>query len=266
MPEKKPKRPKSWSKRFKRFLLLNLGPPFLYLVIRFIAHTSRFTIINAEELIEKLNQEEPVIGALWHNRALLTPNFYRYLGGKKIMIMASRSWEGILASRILKLFGIESTYGSTGKGGKEALNEMVQTCLKGKYNLGITPDGPLGPAEKVKPGAILLAQKTGLPIYPISYYAKRVIRLKSWDRFIIPLPFNHIVAMAGKPIRVPKELSSEQRKNYQFQLEEELKRLGWLVENYFSEKVEEEIKKYSRFTFFPGLSARSRFFQKRKKM
>ena len=75
------------------------------------------------------------------------------------------------------------------KGGARAIAEAVRLLRSGTA-VCITPDGPRGPAEQVSPGAILIAQRAEVPILPYALAARPVIRLNSWDRFIIAFPFS----------------------------------------------------------------------------
>jgi lysophospholipid acyltransferase (LPLAT)-like uncharacterized protein len=80
--------------------------------------------------------------------------------------------------------------------------------------------------EVVQPGIIQLAKVTEVPITPVSCTVQRCIRLKSWDRFIIPLPFAKIVVRVGKPIAVPRQADDRKFEAIRLHLQEELKRLG----------------------------------------
>src|SRR6185295_11123120 len=105
---------------------------------------------------------------------------------------------GLLA-RVLELNGVEPVRGSTSRRGRQALLELVTWAERG-FDLAITPDGPRGPCYVVQDGVIALAQLTGLPIVPVSYHLRWRIRLKSWDRFQIPLPFGPCIAYVGEPL------------------------------------------------------------------
>jgi hypothetical protein len=77
--------------------------------------------------------------------------------------------------------------------------------------IGITPDGPKGPREDVQDGVLYLAQKTGAPIVPVAYGAKRCWIFNSWDRFMLPQPFNRIAMAYGKPIYIGAQDNLERR-------------------------------------------------------
>ena len=64
----------------------------------------------------------------------------------------------------------------------------------------VTPDGPRGPRYRVNPGIVLLAQKTGAPVMPVRVTYSRCLRLKSWDRFMIPLPFARVDVVLDTPL------------------------------------------------------------------
>ena len=51
-------------------------------------------------------------------------------------------------------------------------------------------------------------------------------RLRSWDRFIVPLPFARCDIVIGKPMRVPREASDAQREELRQQLEAELRAIS----------------------------------------
>ncbi len=77
------------------------------------------------------------------------------------------------------------------------------TALESGLDLGLTPDGPKGPAREVKPGIMFLAQKLGVPILPISSaQSNSFVFKKSWDRFTLPMPFGRMAVVYGKPIAV----------------------------------------------------------------
>ncbi len=78
--------------------------------------------------------------------------------------------------------------------------------------LAFTPDGPRGPTHKVQLGVSLMAQKSGAPIVPIGISAsRRVLFTKSWDSYMIPLPFARAYWISGEPIHVPADLDDAGR-------------------------------------------------------
>jgi lysophospholipid acyltransferase (LPLAT)-like uncharacterized protein len=107
--------------------------------------------------------------------------------------------------------------GSSSRRGAQALLELASWAERG-YDLAVTPDGPRGPCYVVQEGVMALAQVTGLPIVPYSCRVGWKLRLKSWDRFQIPLPFSHCEMTFGEPIRVPRRATDAEREQLREQL------------------------------------------------
>jgi len=150
----------------------------------------------------------PSIVAFWHGRMLLLPFALRDYADK-VSILISRHRDGELVAELVERLGFKTVRGSTGrgKGGSKAFLEMVNLIKRGEV-VAITPDGPRGPREKVKPGAIKLSMVTGAPIYPLTFGCTGEFHLNSWDRFTIPRPFSKCRVILGEPLR-PEEFKSE---------------------------------------------------------
>jgi hypothetical protein len=61
---------------------------------------------------------------------------------------------------------------------------------------------------------ILAAAATGLPVQPVAVAATRAKLLRSWDRFLVPLPFSTVHIFYGEPLTVerrgdPKQAAAE---------------------------------------------------------
>ena len=73
------------------------------------------------------------------------------------------------------------------------------------YDIAITPDGPRGPKYELGSGLVYLAQKAALPILPCHARFHGALRLKTWDRFAIPLPFARLDVTIGPAMQVPSD-------------------------------------------------------------
>jgi hypothetical protein len=113
-----------------------------------------------------------------------------------------------------------------------ALKQMIR-AIKGRLNLVVTPDGPKGPRAKVRPGVIEVAKLTGAPIVPVSFSASRRRILKSWDAFLVPVPFSRAVYIWGEPMYVPPTATKDEVTKYQETLEERLDLLTMKADDYF---------------------------------
>lgn len=160
--------------------------------------TSKKTYVGFEGVEEYIRGGGRAIAAIWHQDIILALYEYRDRG---ILTLASRSRDGEIIARALRYLGYDVVRGSSSRGGGRAMLEMVRRMSEGKNNLiAITVDGPRGPARRVKDGVIFLAMKTGARLYPVSCRAERNITLKSWDKTLIPLPFNRLTFRCGSPI------------------------------------------------------------------
>lgn len=151
-------------RKFKEKLLLYLAPLLTSIIIRFIKMTSKAITINEVDL-----NKEQIILAFWHGRMLMIPFLKK---GRPASVMISRHKDGELISRTMERFGIGSSRGSTTRGGMSALKDMLRLAAKGT-SLVFTPDGPKGPRYVAQIGAIQAAKATGLPIYPVTYGARK---------------------------------------------------------------------------------------------
>ena len=74
------------------------------------------------------------------------------------------------------------------KGGSDAFRETMRWLKRGG-GVAITPDGPRGPAGAMTEGPPLLARASGAPVLLVGLAARPCLRLGSWDRHVVPLPF-----------------------------------------------------------------------------
>jgi len=172
----------------------------------------------------------PVIFCMWHNRLALTTKAYYGFARKRnhtagLAAMVSASKDGALLAAILECFKMQPVRGSSSKRGRQALLELTTWAERG-YDLAITPDGPRGPCYEVQDGVMSLAQITGLPIIPFSYYLHWKLRPRTWDRFQIPLPFSRCEMILEKALYVPREASDPERAALRLQLEHTLRSIS----------------------------------------
>lgn len=169
-----------------------------YLLIRVIGATIRFQIEGWEnfESIERANKLP--IYAFWHDRIFAGTYFFRNRG---IAVITSQSKDGEYIARFIQRLGYGAIRGSSTRGGVGALVEMIKAMRAGTPT-AFTLDGPKGPRYTAKPGAILLAQKTGNPIMPFVVECKKYWTIRSWDRLQIPKPFTKAKVIISTPIYV----------------------------------------------------------------
>ena len=197
----------------------------VFALVRAVAGTLRCHYRDRSGFLD--GRAGPAIYCTWHNRLPLCLELYHnyvmprtQTAGLAAMVSASK--DGAFLASILECFKVQPVRGSSSRRGPQALLELTTWAERG-YDLAITPDGPRGPRYVVQEGVMSLAQLTGLPIVPASYHLNWKVRLNSWDRFQIPLPFARCEVFIERPIHVPREASDAQREGLRRQLEETLR-------------------------------------------
>ena len=188
------------------------------LLIRLLGATWRADLSGLGPCDAAIARGQRCIFALWHARLLPLVWTHR---GRGVAVLVSRHRDGELITRIIERLGYVTARGSSTRGGEEGLMEMLRMAEEGRV-LCITPDGPRGPAGRVKPGLLYLASRSGLPIVPVAAAARSSRVLRSWDRFRIPHPFARLVAACGDPIAVPPGLEGGALEAWRVRVEEAL--------------------------------------------
>jgi len=197
----------SRSRVWRRFLrsdaLLRIACWMTHCYIRFVYLTSRWSVEGSDWTSRLTREGRTFIGAFWHGRLLMMPLAWHGLAPFHMLISAHR--DGRIIAGAMTYFGIETIAGSTNRGGSSALREILKRLKEGGC-VGITPDGPRGPAMTVSIGIVNIARLAGVPIVPVTYATSRRRELASWDRFHLALPFGRGVFLFGEPIEIDAEL------------------------------------------------------------
>lgn len=180
---------------FIKYLEDKILPFIAWFIIQIVCRTIKIQRINYEMIKTVKNK----IFAFFHGEQFILVFTHKY---DNIVIMTSLSRDGELQTKILKKFGYDIVRGSASKKGASSGTLALIEKIKSGKSCALTVDGPHGPAFKVKPGVIFIAQKTLCPIVPVRVYVKRKIQLKNWDKYIIPLPLCSAYIIYGKPIYI----------------------------------------------------------------
>lgn len=211
--------------KIRAALARSAGPVLGALALRALARTLR---IRREEAAAAplWAARAPMIYAVWHGRLLLLPYLYGHRGCR---VLASRSRDGEIVSRLIRRFGLEPVRGSSTRGGGEALRRLTRDLRQGR-EVVVVPDGPTGPREVLKSGVIALARLSGAPIVPTAVGASRHWQLGSWDGFQVPKPFARCVVRFGEPIHVPAAADRAAQEAARKEVEVALRGLTWRVD------------------------------------
>ncbi len=158
------------------------------------------------DAMKYMRGEENAVFAFWHGRMMMLPTFCP--PKRRMHVLISLHRDGKLISQVIEHFGQKTVSGSTSKGGKEAVSEILKLLETG-VNISITPDGPRGPAQVAARGIAGVARFSGKVVLPVVFSATRAKRLRSWDKFMLALPFGKIFFYVGKPIIVSADGDEE---------------------------------------------------------
>lgn len=128
----------------------------------------------------------------WHNSIFVIPSLYRrYRSCGRMAVLVSASRDGAWLEEVLRGFRVAVARGSSSRRGAEGLRRLVEAQKNG-FDIGITPDGPRGPRYQMGRGATLISEMAPLPVVLLAVETKSAWRLRSWDRFRIPVPFSRV--------------------------------------------------------------------------
>lgn len=167
---------------------------FLFVIaLKVLAATWRITIIGDVHLSRG-------VVAFWHGKMM---GCWKFFSKKQASAVTSLSKDGDVLAALLKSWGYTVIRGSSSKGGKQVLDDMVDTATTSIVL--VTPDGPRGPLHQCKAGAVITAQRAEVPLILCRIEVQWKIVLNSWDKFEIPLPFSKITIQFLPPITISKQ-------------------------------------------------------------
>jgi lysophospholipid acyltransferase (LPLAT)-like uncharacterized protein len=163
--------------------------------MRFCFATIRWTHVNREAAEAVWDQGGGVLCVFWHSRIGLAPACWPLDRAQPAKALISLSADGEFIAKAVARQGFPAVRGSSAnkdkaamaKGGSQALRDGLKQLKVGA--LAITPDGPRGPANVMAEGLPLLAKLSKAPVLFIGLSCSPAIRLNSWDRAVLPLPF-----------------------------------------------------------------------------
>ena len=188
-------------------LILAIVPRVVSALVWLSGLTWRFEVLAPEGVTPTVSGEKspPNIYCFWHQCVLPCTVYFRY---SRAVILISKSFDGELITRILKIFGFDAVRGSSSRGAREGLLGLANVIETGRTAI-FTADGPLGPIYQTKMGPIKLAQMTGAPIGAFHLQPEHAWVIGSWDKFLVPKPFTRICVSWGPWTRVPADLAPE---------------------------------------------------------
>ncbi len=193
--------------------------PAVWCVIPWVVHawallvwpTCRKRARGLNELDAALAEGKGVALAIYHESVLPALLIAR---GRPLLTVASRSDSGEMIARVITHFGLDVARGGSSRG-RSRRTPVVQQVIafmkqRPRTIAAITVDGSSGPRRQAKPGVLEVARATGSPLYLAHVHAAPCLRLPSWDRTILPLPFCRVTTVITGPMHVPPRPTAEQ--------------------------------------------------------
>jgi lysophospholipid acyltransferase (LPLAT)-like uncharacterized protein len=203
----------------------------VYWCIRLIGPTLRTEVVGVHNAVQLRDQGEPAIGTFWHRCIFPAAWIWRRRG---IVVLNTVNFDGQWTRRVIERLGFGTAQGSSTRGAIAGLAAMARH-LEAGTNVAFTIDGPRGPRFVAKPGAVILARRTGKPISVFHIGLSHAHTFKNaWDLFQLPYPFSRAVMFVAPPIRVPSDADGDMMKEKQAEVQAALERVRDLADSWFS--------------------------------
>ncbi|HVO72600.1 MAG TPA: lysophospholipid acyltransferase family protein [Ignavibacteriaceae bacterium] len=193
-------------KKIKQDTLRFIGHFCLVWGLNVLCKTLKIVYSNRDVLDELKRQNKNYIVAFWHGTMLVPWYLHK---NQNTVALISKSKDGDLLAKLLRKWNYTIVRGSSTEGGEVALGIMVDYAKNFK-SIAVTPDGPKGPAHKLKAGAVVASKKSGVPLILLGIGIQKKKVLKSWDKFEIPMMFSCVHAVYSNPIFIEAGLSYEE--------------------------------------------------------
>jgi lysophospholipid acyltransferase (LPLAT)-like uncharacterized protein len=206
-------------------ILLTLISWATTVAVHLIGPTMRFAV-SCEPNSPVSLEQRPFVYSFWHQCTFAATYLWRNLD---IRVMSSTSFDGEFTARMIRRFGFVPVRGSSSRGAVRGLLGMRKEIDAG-YTVAFTIDGPRGPRFVTKPGPVLLARSSGVPMAVFHIAIDRAWTLNTWDRLLVPKPFSRALMRVGSLIPVPEDMPSAQLDHYNGLLQSSLDRVKAFAE------------------------------------
>jgi lysophospholipid acyltransferase (LPLAT)-like uncharacterized protein len=215
-------------RKLKQDTLYVIGLSVLSQAVDLLCKSLKVTIKNKVVIDNLDSQKKNYVLAFWHGQMLLGWYLHR---NKNFTALISQSKDGDLLAKLLKHWKYNVVRGSSSKGGDVALGIMVDYA-KNNESVVITPDGPRGPINKMKAGAVVTAKKSKTPLILVGVGYKKKRSLKSWDKFEVPKFFSRAKVVYSPPVYLSNELSFNDTSSIILNCEQKLNELQIEANNF----------------------------------
>jgi len=198
--------------------------------------TLRYEVLGWQNAQRAYDAGRRCIYAFWHRSIFSAMWWWRHRG---VVVLNTTNFDGQWTRRVVERFGYLTAQGSSSRGGLKGLAVMARRLKEG-HDVAFTIDGPRGPRYVAKPGPVMLARRTGQPIVVFHAGLDHGITFeKSWDRFLLPLPFSRGVIFIAPPIDVAPDAGADEMERKHADMQRALDRVRDEAEAWFSRSPQE---------------------------
>lgn len=213
--------------RFMQSLIGGLVAAYMVL----IKVSTRWEFDRSDISAPVIEKGKGLIALTWHSRFMMLNCAWQRKSWPHPHVLISRSRDGEIVAKACDFLGLSVIRGSAkkavktqDKGGSKAGRDIIDTLDNGGCVV-ITPDGPRGPRQRLGLGPLRLARLSGYPILPCLFAVKNRKQFKSWDRFVLPLPFGRGAIIWGTPQYIAADTTDEALELLRAQIETEMNAL-----------------------------------------
>ena len=216
-----------WSRRIQIPIIAAL----VYSIICVLGPTIRFEVLGWHHARDVHASGRRCVWAFWHRVIIPISWWARDMG---IVVMNTTAFDGQWTRKVIEWLGFGTAQGSSSRGGLRGLAVMAKRIEEGK-DCAFTIDGPRGPRYIAKPGPVMLARRTGCPItvFHIGVECGKTFE-KTWDHFLLPVPFSRAVVIFAPPIEVPQNADAHAMEVKHHEMQKELERVRDIAEAWFT--------------------------------
>lgn len=180
--------------------------------LRLLAKSWRLDV-GGQHTLDDLTNKRHVL-AFWHRHNVA---LFRLFQDHPIIALTNQSHRGQVIANMCERTGVRPI--QLQQSGKKRMLRSLASVVDDGLGIGIAVDGPLGPADEVKPVVMHLASQLDLTIVPLSVAVSQKHAMTSrWDKLEIPYPFARIAIEVGEPFKLSRTESRNELRNVSIDL------------------------------------------------
>lgn len=219
---------KTLRKILKSRIVTEIISSLIYYYALLVGKTNKWEFKGFNEFNEFWEKDNFIL-IIWHGRALMPTYFWNKK--KPLDALVSLHQDGRLIAGFLRKSGIGIISGSSTENARGAAVGLMHSLNENK-SICIIPDGPKGPRMRMNMSPLYFAQKSGKPIFGMTYSVKNAkIIEKAWDKMMVPVPFSKGICLVSDPVYIPQDATSEELETYRLKVENIMNNLNYAADN-----------------------------------